>query len=74
MPKLGSKRVDQVTTADVMGVLLPIWSTKAETARRLRQRVSAIMKWAIAQGYRADNPALVRGARLVALLRAHHRD
>ena len=57
IPSLGSKRVDQISTADVMGVLLPIWSTKAETARRLRQRVSAIMKWAIAQGYRPDNPA-----------------
>ncbi|MDE2848992.1 MAG: tyrosine-type recombinase/integrase [Acidobacteriota bacterium] len=56
-PSLGGKRVDQISTADVMGVLLPIWSTKAETARRLRQRVSAIMKWAIAQGYRPDNPA-----------------
>lgn len=57
MPSLRSKRVDQISTADVMAVLLPIWSTKAETARRLRQRVSAIMKWAIAQGYRPDNPA-----------------
>ena len=56
-PKLGSKRVDQISTADVMGVLLPIWTTKAETARRVRQRVSAVMKWAIAQGYRPDNPA-----------------
>ena len=57
MPTLRSKRVDQISTADVMSVLLPIWSTKAETARRLRQRVSAIMRWAIAQGYRSDNPA-----------------
>ena len=57
VPKLGSKRVDQISTADVMAVLLPIWTTKAETARRVRQRVSAVMKWAIAQGYRPDNPA-----------------
>ena len=57
MPRLRSKRVDQISTADVMSVLLPIWNTKAETARRLRQRVSAIMRWAIAQGYRPDNPA-----------------
>ena len=57
MPKLGNKRVDQISTADVMSILLPIWTTKAETARRLRQRISAIMKWAIAQGYRPDNPA-----------------
>lgn len=57
LPRLGSKRLDQISTADVMAVLLPIWSTKAETARRLRQRIGAVMKWAIAQGYRHDNPA-----------------
>lgn len=57
MPRLGSKRVDAIDSADVMAVLLPIWSTKRETARRLRQRIGAVMKWAVAQGYRSDNPA-----------------
>ena len=55
--RLARKRVDAVTTADVMAVLLPIWSTKRETARRVRQRIGAVMKWAVAQGYRDDNPA-----------------
>ena len=36
---------------------MPIWSTKRETARRVRQRIGAVMKWAVAQGYREDNPA-----------------
>ena len=40
-----------------MEVLLPIWSDKPETARRVRQRISTIMKWVITQGYRLDNPA-----------------
>lgn len=57
MPYWSDLTVDQITTAHVMSVLLPIWSTKAETARRVRQRISAIMKWAVAQGYRQDNPA-----------------
>ena len=57
LPALGDKAVDQVTTADVMAVLLPIWTGKRETARRVRQRIGAVMKWAVAQGYRADNPA-----------------
>ena len=35
----------------------PIWHDKRETARRVRQRIGAIMKWAIAQGHRQDNPA-----------------
>ena len=37
MPYLGRKTVDAITTADVMTVLVPIWSTKRETARRVRQ-------------------------------------
>ena len=55
--RIGDKGVDQVTTADVMAVVLPIWTSKHETAQRVRWRISAIMKWAIAQGYRSDNPA-----------------
>ena len=57
MPLLGSKRVDAITTSDVMAVLLPIWNTKRETARRVRQRIGRVMLWAIAEGYRQDNPA-----------------
>ena len=58
-PRIGRKRVDAVTTADVMGVLLAddLWNRKRETARRVRQRIGAVMKWAVAQGYREDNPA-----------------
>ena len=57
MPKLARRRVDAITAADVMAVLLPIWSTKRQTARRVRQRIGAVMKWAVAQGHRDDNPA-----------------
>ncbi len=57
VPKIGRKRVDRISTADVMELLLPIWATKRETARRVRQRIGAVMKWAVAQGYREDNPA-----------------
>ena len=57
MPRLGDRRADAVTTSDVMAVLLPIWSSKRETARRLRNRIGAVMKWAVAQDYRSDNPA-----------------
>ena len=57
LPRIGDKRVDLVSTADVMGVLLPIWTDKPETARRVRQRIGAVMKWAVAQGLRQDNPA-----------------
>ena len=57
MWRLGELPVNRIGTADVMAVLLPIWAEKRETARRVRQRISAVMRWAVAQGYREDNPA-----------------
>ena len=75
-PFIESKTVDQIKTADVMSLLLPIWTNKPETAQRVRQRIGAVMKWAIAQGFREDNPA---GEALGAALpkpgthRGHHR-
>ncbi len=45
--RIGDKGVDQVTTADVMAVVLPIWTSKHETAQRVRWRIGAIMKWAV---------------------------
>ncbi len=56
-PKLGNKRVDRITSRDVLACLSPIWTSKPETARKVRRRIAAVMKWAIAQGYREDNPA-----------------
>ncbi|MDE2692302.1 MAG: tyrosine-type recombinase/integrase [Acidobacteriota bacterium] len=69
MPRLGQERIDTITTADVMAVLLPIWSEKPETARRVRQRIAAIMRWAIEQSYRPDDPA---GPALGAALPKHY--
>ena len=50
-------RVSDISPADVMAILLPIWPTKRETARRVKQRISTIMRWAVAEGYRTDDPA-----------------
>ena len=57
LPRLGRRPVDSITSADVLAVLMPIWNDKRETSRRVRQRISATMKWAIAQGHRLDDPA-----------------
>lgn len=54
---LADVRVDRVTTGQVLAVLSPIWYEKGETARKVRQRIGVVMRWAIAQGYREDNPA-----------------
>jgi len=55
-PKIGEKPVGEIAVADVLDVLKPIWNTKAETARRVRQRFDAVMQWATAHGYAASNP------------------
>ncbi len=57
LPAIGSMRVDEITSADVMNCLIPIWAVKADTARRVRQRIARVMQWTIAQQYRQDNPA-----------------
>lgn len=56
-PRIGHLRVSDVTAADVLGVLTPIWTKTHETARRVRQRISTVLKWAVAKGWRQDNPA-----------------
>ena len=57
MPRLGGLPVNRIHAADVMAVLQPIWNGKRVTAQRVRRRISAVMRWAVAQGYREDNPA-----------------
>ena len=56
-PVIGRKTVDAVTPADAMDVLTPIWTSKPETASRVRQRMETVMDWAVTHGYRLDNPA-----------------
>ncbi len=56
-PKIGAKRISTISGGDLLAVLSPIWNEKPETARRVRQRIGKVMKWAVAQGWRTDNPA-----------------
>lgn len=71
MPIIGTKPVGEVSTADVLSVLTPIWSTKSETARRVRQRMRTVLDWARAAGHRSgDNPVDLIGD---ALPRQKHR-
>ena len=51
------RRVDQVSTADIVAVLNPVWTTKPELGRKLRQRLSMAFKWAVAANHIATNPA-----------------
>ena len=57
VPRIGRKHVSEVATADVLAILKPIWSSKPATARAVHQRIGAVMNWAVAKGYRPNNPA-----------------
>jgi integrase len=73
--EIGDKRVDQIDTPDILRVLSPIWLTKAETARRVRQRIGSVFDWAKAAGYRTgDNPieGVTRGLPKQAERGGHH--
>ncbi len=56
-PCFGKVLVSQVDIDHVLKALKPIWHTRPETARRMRQRIRAILAWAITKQYRTDNPA-----------------
>jgi integrase len=53
-PLFGSKPVADIGPADVLGALSPIWLTKPETARRVRQRIRVVLDWAVAAGHRSQ--------------------
>ncbi len=74
-PFIGNRPVDQVTRADVIGLLSPIWTKKPETARRVRQRVRAVMARANALEYIEHNPAgegIDAALAKLPRIRAHH--
>lgn len=54
--------VSSVSTDDVLGVLKPIWTTKPETARRVRGRIERVLDAARVKGLRTgENPARWKG-------------
>ena len=61
-PVIGSKALDKIETEDVLKILQPIWTTKTETASRLRGRIERILSAATTRKLRTGvNPALWRG-------------
>ncbi len=56
-PAIGNRLLHEIDTPDILKVLSPIWLEKPETARRVRQRIGSVMRWAKAAGHRpGDNP------------------
>ena len=57
MPTLSNTPLDRIDRGDVLRVLTPIWTTRPETARRVRQRMRTVFRWAMAHGFMETNPA-----------------
>lgn len=61
-PEFGALLVRDVNVSHVLNAIEPLWSTKTETATRLRGRIEAVLDWATARGYRhGENPARWKG-------------
>jgi integrase len=61
-PAIGDLAVQEITTADVLRALQPIWMRIPETASRLRGRIEQVLDWATVDGLRlGENPARWRG-------------
>ena len=61
-PHFGHLPVSHIEVGHVLKAIEPIWSTKAETASRVRGRIEAVLDWATARNYRSgENPARWKG-------------
>lgn len=63
-PTLGEKLVSEIEGPAIRDALAPIWLSKPETARRVRQRIGSVLDWACAKGFReteAPMRSVVRG-------------
>ncbi len=55
-PRIGEMPVSEVSSADVLAILTPIWHVKMQRARSVRERMRAVLEWAVAMEWRTDNP------------------
>ncbi|MBM0105195.1 integrase arm-type DNA-binding domain-containing protein [Steroidobacter sp. S1-65] len=61
-PDLGSVPVAEIDLPHLVKVLGPIWTSKTETATRVRQRIESVLAWATVNKFRTgDNPARWKG-------------
>ena len=56
LPVLRGKTVAEVTTADVLAIVEPLWQSKRSTGKTILYRLGKVMAWGVAHGYRTDDP------------------
>jgi integrase len=61
-PVIGGMQVSDIELGHITKVLEPIWTTKTETASRVRGRIESVLDWATVHGFReGENPARWKG-------------
>ena len=73
LPALGNAPINEITAAHVLDCLTAIWTSTPSMAGRVRQRLASVFDYAIAAGYRTDNPAQHVKAALPQRRRGQHR-
>jgi integrase len=72
-PIIGNKLPAEITLSDIKNILAPIWTTKTETASRVRMRIEAVLDYAaVHDNSDRRNPARWKG-NLDKLLPAPHK-
>jgi len=62
LPIIGDCSISEIDTDLVLKVLIPIWTKRATTAQRIRQRIETIWDFAKARGLvEGENPAKLKG-------------
>ena len=56
-PRIGNTPVDEISRADILGILNPVWTAKAETGRRLLEIIRTVMDRAADYEFIPVNPA-----------------
>ena len=57
-PRIGNRLVSDIEGPVIRDVLAPIWLSKPETARRVRQRIGVVLDWSYAKGFRTTEAPL----------------
>jgi len=56
-PKIGAKPIGSIQSTDILAVLEPIWTSKPDTAKKIRQRLNMVINWARGKRlYTGDDP------------------
>jgi integrase len=65
LPKLGNVSIEEITQQDIAQTLKPIWETKAETAKKVINRLNIVFTYAAAAGLDVDMNAIAKAKALL---------